>query len=82
MIQVATWNLCLGLKNKKDYVNDTLRREKIDICLLQEVEININYPLNILSAKDYNIEVEKNNIKARCAIVIGKGIEYERRFGR
>ena len=79
MIKVATWNLCLGLKNKKDYVYDTLRREKIDICLLQEVEINTNYPLNILSAKDYSIEVEKNDTKARCAIVIGKGIEYERR---
>ena len=79
MIKVATWNLCLGLKNKKDYVYDTLRREKIDVCLLQEVEININYPLNILSAKDYNIEVEKNDTKARCAIVIGEGIEYERR---
>ena len=35
--------------------------------------------MNILSAKDYNIEVEKNDTKARCAIVIGKGIEYERR---
>ena len=78
MIKVATWNLCLGLKNKKDYVYDTLRREKIDICLLQEVEININYPLNILSAKDYSIEVEKNDTKARCAIVIGKGIEEKK----
>ena len=47
--------------------------------MLQEVEINTNYPLNILSAKDYSIEVEKNDTKARCEIVIGKGIEYERR---
>ena len=56
MIKVATWNLCLGLKSKKDYVYDTLRKENIDICVLQEVEINKAYPLNILTAKDYKLE--------------------------
>ena len=58
MIKVATWNLCLGLKSKKDYVYDTLRKENIDICVLQEVEINKAYPINILTAKDYKLEVE------------------------
>ena len=61
MIKFASWNLCLGIKNKKDYVYDTIRREKIDICLLQEVEIKKDYPAELLSSSDYKIEIEKYN---------------------
>ena len=78
MIKVATWNLCLGLKMKKDYVYDTLRKEKIDVCLLQEVEIGKEYPINILTGKDYKMEVENNDIKARVAIVIKNELDYKR----
>ena len=35
MVKIATWNLCLGLKNKKDYVSDVIRENEIDICLIQ-----------------------------------------------
>ena len=77
MIKIATWNLCLGLKKKKDYVYDTIRKEKIDICMLQEVEINKDYPINILTAKDFKIEIEKSDIKARVALIINNDVEYE-----
>ena len=80
MIKIATWNLCLGLKKKKDYVYDTIRKEKIDVCMLQEVEINKDYPINILTAKDYKIEIEKNDTKARVAIIVNNDIEYERLY--
>ena len=66
----------MGLKKKKDYVYDTIRKEKIDVCMLQEVEINKDYPVNILTAKDYKIEIEKNVTKARVAIIISNDIEY------
>ena len=62
MIKFASWNLCLGIKNKKDYVYDTIRNEKIDICLLQEVEIKKDYPTELLSSTDYKIEIEKHKI--------------------
>ena len=78
-MKLASWNLCLGLKKKKDYVINTLRREKIDICLLQEVEIPSDFPKDILSSKDYKLEVEKSTIKSRCAILIKNDIEYNRR---
>ena len=78
-MKLASWNLCLGLKKKKDYVINTLRREKIDICLLQEVEIPSDFPKDILSSKDYKLEVEKATIKSRCAILIKNDIEYNRR---
>ena len=79
MIKVATWNLCLGLKNKKDTVYETLREEKIDICMLQEIEIKKDYSASLLSSKDYKLEIEESNHKARCAIVIKNNIEYVRR---
>ena len=43
---IATWNICLGLKNKKEYVYDVIKEKKIDICLLQEVEIPVDYDTN------------------------------------
>ena len=78
-MKIASWNLCLGFKKKKDYVLNTLRQERIDICLLQEVEIPWDFPTNILSSKDYKLEVEKSTIKSRCAILIKNDIEYTRR---
>ena len=78
-VKIASWNLCLGLKKKKEYVLNTLRQEKIDICLLQEVDIPRDYPTNILSSKDYKLEVEKSTVKSRCAILIKNNIDYTRR---
>ena len=79
MMRVSSWNLCLGLKNKKDYVYETLNAEKIDICLLQEVEIKTDYSSELLSSKNYKIEIETSTLKARCAIAIKKTINYTRR---
>ena len=80
MMKIATWNLCLGLTNKKDYVYKTLNEEKIDICLLQEVEIENDYPIQLLTSRNFKIEVEKNTKKARSAIAIRDNIEYKRRL--
>ena len=79
MIRVSTWNLCLGIKNKKDIVYDTLTRNKIDICALQEVEIQKDFPTNLLSSANYKIEIEQSSGKARNATVIKNGIDYTRR---
>ena len=45
--------VCLGLKNKKDYVLDVIRENEIDICCLQETEIESSFPTGILSFKGY-----------------------------
>ena len=79
MIKIATWNVCLGLKNKKDYIYDVITQKEINICLLQEAEIEANYDTNLLTHKDYRIEVEKNKKKARVATIIKNNIEYVRR---
>ena len=78
-VKIATWNICLGLKNKKQYVYDNLKRNSIDICLLQEVEIKHDYDEKLLSDVNYKIEKETNNIKSRCAILIHEKINYTRR---
>ena len=38
-IKIATWNLCLGLLHKKDYVRRLLEDNNIAILNLQETEI-------------------------------------------
>ena len=78
-MRIATWNLCLGLANKKDYVINTIRNERIDICGLQEIEINKDFPKQNLSAKGYKFESESNDIKARVGLYINTNIVYDRR---
>ena len=56
-----------------------IKDNNIDICCIQECEIQKDYPSNILSFKNYNLEVENNSIKARCCIYIRGGISYVRR---
>ena len=38
-ITLGTWNLCLGLRNKKDYVSKMINEHKVDIMCLQEIDI-------------------------------------------
>ena len=56
-----------------------INENKIDILCLQEVELNQNTPKNIMSIKDYNIEIETNDIKSRTATYIKSLINYKRR---
>ena len=79
MIKLATWNICLGMRNKKDIIYETLKNEKIDICALQEVEIPTDYQHELMSSKDYKIEIKQSSGKARCATVINRNIDYVRR---
>ena len=37
--KIATWNLCLGLANKKDLVSKTIVENEIDVCVMQEIDI-------------------------------------------
>ena len=71
--------MCLGLKNKKDYVAEMIRYNNIDICGLQECEVEKDYPLNVLSIKGYNIETETNINKARVCLYINQTLNYSRR---
>ena len=76
---IATWNVCLGISNKKDTVIDHLIENKIDICALQETEIPMNYPENTLNFKNYNLELESNTVKKRVGIYVNRKINYTRR---
>ena len=67
------------MKNKKEYVYETLRKNEIKICALQEVEIKIDFNEHLLSSIDYKIEVEIASNKARVATVIHNSITYVRR---
>ena len=78
-IKVATWNLCLGLPNKKDYIDHKLNHENIDICALQECEVSPLLDEKHLSLRDYKIELETNNNKKRTGIYIHNRLSYLRR---
>ena len=78
-IKIATLNLCLGIKNKKEAVRTLIEDNKIDILCLQETEITPDFPTKLLTFGGYNYESEKNNIKARCGIYISNNVSYVRR---
>ena len=78
-LKLATWNLCLGLSNKKDIVTSYLKLHSVDVCCLQVTEIPLNFPENILSTGGYNLELELNDNKKRTGIYIRNDIKYKRR---
>ena len=78
-LKVATLNLCLGLKYKKDLVKDVLIENKIDILMMQETEIESEFNYELLKIPGYNLELGKNSVKVRIGTYINDSIKYERR---
>ena len=78
-LKIATWNLCLGIFHKKDYVRNILEENQIDVISLQETEISKDTDLENLKIKGYTLEVEENNEKMRIASYIKNGLHYRRR---
>jgi exonuclease III len=79
VLNIATWNLCLGLFHKKDYVRNLLYKNDIDILNLQETELGPDIDLNNLNIKGYVLEVETNEKKKRVATYIKTSVQYKRR---
>ena len=78
-ITIATWNLCLGLANKKDMVTQIIMEQEIDICVLQEIEVASDCDSSLLSFKGYNLLTEKNDVKSRTGIYVRNGIKFTRK---
>ena len=77
--RIGTWNLCLGLANKKDLVKETLLNEKINICCVQETDIIEDYQESLLGFPGFCLELEKNDLKAHVGVYISNNITYKRR---
>ena len=78
-IKIATWNLCLGLTNKKDYVTEIIKEKKIDICCMQETDVKNGKDTNLLTFRGYNLYLEKNTIKSRCSVYVKNDSKHQRR---
>ena len=48
-LKIATLNLCLGLKFKKDLVKSLLQTHDIDILLMQETELEADFDCELLN---------------------------------
>ena len=66
----GTWNLCLGLSNKKDLVTNYLELNNVDLCCLEETEVPSNFPEDVLNTGGYNLELELNDSKKRAGIFL------------
>ena len=76
----ATWNLCLGIANKKDIVTAYLKESNIKICCLQETKIPMGFPESVLNCSGYNLELENNSVKKRVGVYLQKDVNYIRRY--
>jgi hypothetical protein len=79
MTKFATWNLSQGLLNKKDLVPDELKSKDIDICRMQETEINQDVPADLLNNSPFLFEYEKGTGKKKVGLNINKTIIYKHR---
>ena len=79
LLKIATLNLCLGLKYKKDLVKNYLYSEEIDILAVQETEIEKDFNCDLLSIKGFKYEYEENLFKKREGFYVKNCIKYERK---
>ena len=77
-LKIATLNLCLGLKFKKDLIKDILTENEIDVLLVQETEIEKDFDCYLLNIPGYKFEMEVNDTKSRVGTFIKNSIKYER----
>ena len=78
VLKIATLNLCLGLKFKKDLVKNILLENEIDILLMQETEIEKDFNCELLNIPGYSFECETNDVKRRVGTYIKNTIKYKR----
>ena len=76
-ITLCTWNVCLGLGGKLLEVKNLLYRNKIDVLVLQEVEIQGE--IKVFDIPGYDLEVEEYSTKARVCMYIKKDIPFTRK---
>ena len=79
-LNIATWNLCLGIANKKDTVTSYLTKNNIHVCCLQETEVPVGFPENLLNCGGFNLELEQNTSKKRAGIYLRSHVNYVRRL--
>ena len=77
VLKIATLNLCLGLKFKKDLVKNILLENEIDILLMQETEIENDFDCEMLNIPGYRFEFETNDVKRRDTIKYKRCLELE-----
>ena len=78
-LKIATWNVCLGLSNKKYCVLEALIRNNVAICGLQEIKVENNFPNDLLNCGGYTLEIEQNTGKRRSGIYVRNDVQYTRR---
>ena len=69
-LSIATWNVCLGIANKKDTVTETLNHEGIKVCCIQETEIEQGFPDEVLNCNNFVMELKMNDRKKRVGIYV------------
>ena len=79
-IKIATINLCLGLKNKKDLVKNALLEHGIDVLCMQETEVPISFDEELIQIPGYELELEVNATKQRVGMYINSKLSFRRRL--
>ena len=78
MLKIATLNLCLGLKLKKDLVKNILSTNDIDVLSMQETELESDFDCELLNIPGYKFKHETNDFKKIGGMYIKNTIKYER----
>ena len=76
-LKICTWNLCLGLKYKLNYVKELLITEEIDILCLQETELERDFDRKSLNINGYELEIDICTDVIRSVLYVKSDINYK-----
>jgi exonuclease III len=79
-IKICTWNVCLGIFHKLQFVKTAIEENDIDILCIQEAEVKVEDNVNLLQIQGFSLEIEKTSttFSRRTIMYIKNHISYER----
>jgi len=62
---IISWNACLGVIHKKDYIKTIIKDNSADLVFLQETELPHDINLNLMKIEGYELVTTKTSPKIR-----------------
>ena len=78
-LKIASWNVCLGVSNKLEYITRLLNSDQIDVLFIQEAEIRNQTNIEFYKVKNYTLIISNTlpDGKARLCCYVKNDVKFQ-----
>jgi len=75
-LKIFSWNACLGVFNKLNYVTSTIMNDSPDVFFIQEAEINHDLENSLIQIQNYDLIRSENFPKSRLICYVKNSLKF------